>query len=333
MVKTRFVPFLLILMILLGACSQPTPPTADVTAVPAPGETPQPVATETPTETPKQLLLVKDGAPEAAYAEVNAVGRGAVLVEADSLSGDQITADATQVVLFSAPDNLPTLIANNPNTQFVVFTDNGFPSAPNLHLVRSAEDQRYFMAGYVATQVEMDFRIGGLFDESEPNAKKHENAFRNGVNYFCGRCVSSYQPIKFFPVSTVLPAGAGDAEFLAAFDELNKSILKTVYIPKTAFGMTFLNELASRGLRIVTTDQVPSDMLPMVVATVGVDYEATLQTIWPQVLANTPTEPVSAQIKLYNADPSIFTEGRMRLVNETIKLLQDGWVVPLSVEP
>lgn len=326
-----------ILLLVTAACStQSTPAIAT-----EPAKTEAPANTEappTPTQPLLQIALVRGSSTPGfedihSFLDLQAHKLAYQFVELDSLESAAVTESMKVIVIPTEVEGIGNIVSEHPATQFVVISDSEIPPAPNLHLIRSAEMQKYFMAGYIATQVEMDFRIGGLFDEGDPKYQQKQDAFTNGVNYFCGRCVSSYQPIKLFPKTITVPAGGGDAAYLAAFEEINLNVLKTVYVPPAGFGMTFLNELAARGIRIVTTDAVPTDMLPLVVATVREDYSAALESIWDQVVSDAPTEPITASIKLDNADPTVLNDARMRLVNNAIEELRQGWVVPLSVQP
>lgn len=331
----KFLPALLILALLLTACGATTvsPTATDPTPAPSltvssrPSATLPPAATAMPSPAPGKVVLVAPPEAESARTALAALASQARLgFEARaSLAAAELKPEMKVVVFLQAPADLDALLAAAPKTQFVVVGD--LEAKGNLSAIRSREELRTFLAGYITTLSAPDWRAAGLLSD----APGLLDAFLNGGRYWCGRCIPMYAPVVLFPLGAALPASTAAAGWQAAVTQMQKSILQAVYVSPEAYSPDLLKALAEQKLILVGTTAPTADAKARWAATLSFDPLPALQKLWPDLVAGKGGLSSDASLAWTDVNETYFTAGKQRLAQQVLEGLLDGTIYPFSV--
>jgi hypothetical protein len=242
-------------------------------------------------------------------------------------SPGDLTAGVKLVVLLEQPQNLEQLLSAAPQAQFVLISAVDVTAqAANLSVIRVRPENQAFLAGYIAELVTSDWRAAGLLPDETLS-----EAFLAGGRYWCGRCTPIYPPLVIFPLTGVLPAGSGAGEWQAAFDALQQKVVEVVYLSPEASSSDLINNIAGQKIKIVGSLPPPVEASAQWVATVQVDELTSLREMLPNLLAGQGGQRVNAALVVSSVNGHILTTGRMRLVEETRKALEQGLLGALPV--
>ena len=329
--KLPAITLLLVLILSATACG-PSAPAA--TATPIPTDTPVP--TVTPTPLPGRVILV---APDntaandlqAAQSTLQDLAGGSNLVfeTRQALQPSDVTSDVKIVVFLTPPSNLSDFTNAAGQTQFVVISASDLPTAANLTVIRLRTDYQAFIAGYVGSLIANDWRLSGLFTSDGPNSDVQQQAFAAGEAYFCGLCNPQYPPFVTLPQVVTLPSSSDPATWQSAFGQVYNIDMDTVYVDPAASSPDLLNYLAANKLHILGGQSPTDNLKANWVATVLFDPVSSLKTVWPSLVAGKGGQTVPASIVVTDTDDGSVSQGKMRLINETISMLLDGSLVPL----
>jgi hypothetical protein len=347
--KSKTILWFALLLILLSACApetstpapvgptaQPPTPTLSIDSVVA--SLTAPTLTRVPTVTPIQGKVILVAPPElgtalaesarAALTELAAASKWTPETRPSLLPAD-LTPEVKVVVLLQPPADLPTLLAAAPRAQWLVVGDGSLEPKGNLSVIRQREELRAFVAGYLTTLVASDWRSAGLV----PNAQL-QDAFVNGGRYWCGRCIPMYPPVVLFPLAAVQPAGTPPAAWQSALVALHqKSVVSAVYISPAAYSPDLAKSLFALKLTLVGTQPPPAEVKSRWAATLAFDPVPALRKLWPSLIANKGAQTADASLSWSDVNPDLFSEGKQRLVQETLGRLLDGTVGIFSVAP
>jgi hypothetical protein len=326
----------LLLLLLLAACSNGTPAPATPSAPPGATSTlAQPPTPTVVTVTPipgRVLVVAPDPAnPLASSVQARVAGLASdqklVAESRAALQPSDLTPDVRVVVLLSAPDNLKDLLAAAPKTQFLLVGAGADPQ-PNLSVIRQDPDQVAFVAGYIATVISTDWRSAALLPDTPATLQQ---AFLNGGSYWCGRCAPIHGPIVIFPLVSALPKDSSLAAWQAALTKLKGNILETLYVDPSISSPDLLKVLGDQTMVLVGGQSPGSDALRQRwAATVSSDVLASLEALWPGLLAGTGGKSVTAAITLADINPSFLTPGKQLLVQQVIASLANGTLDALT---
>ena len=308
-----------------------------------PTSTTAPTAIPLPTETPQPSLVVLytpdrvDVKTAASWQE-----RLSMLAQADGfsfevrsiLATDDI-ADNWQIVAFPSYDEtLIPLAESAPNTLFVVVTDAIAPDLP-LNVVQLVADPyaKSFAAGNTAIHTAADWRLGALLPgDSAVSSNLIQSTFINGVNYYCGKCGTAYTPLFDAPLITTLPPNSNGEAWIEALSELHRQyILRAVFVSEVASSDELFYFLAEISM-IVVGEHKPEGIEGLRwAATVQQDSLAVFEAHWAELVSRGfDTNIILVPIEVVDVDENLLSIGRMRLIEETIDRVADGWVLPLS---
>lgn len=330
-------------ILLLSSCTKeniPISASTDTPTIVAATET----ATVVPTETPmpsRVVLLAPSNVPGDLVNQFQTHlasivdNEGMTLDVRGSINEEDITPDWKIVLLLQTPENLEQLRTAAPGVQFVIFSDDpAIQGEGNLSTIFQSTLEQAFMAGYVTILSAPDFRAGGLviWDEPEIGAQQQE-AFKNGAAYYCGRCASVYMPVSLFPVTIALPSSSTPTAWMDAFSALNNEyIIYTIYVDDRAGSTELYNNLIAMNVVLVGA-QKPADAIGVRwAATVVSDPIAALESIWGELLNGVGGHSVKAPIEVRDVDEQFLSSGRLRLVEETLQMVMEGAILPLSPE-
>ncbi|MGD0708026.1 MAG: hypothetical protein ABSA51_06180 [Anaerolineaceae bacterium] len=332
--KLPAIAVLFVSVLLCSACGRLLPQAAP-TATPIPTQTPVPSVTPTPA--PGRVILVApDGTAaqdlQAAQSTLKDLAGSSNMVfeTRPALQASDITADVKIVVFLTPPANLSDLTNAAGQTQFVVVSTGDLPAAANLTVIRLRQDFQAFIAGYVGALIAYDWRLGGLLPSDNPNSTLEQQAFANGEQYFCGLCNPQFPPFVTLPQITTLASNSDPAAWQSAFDQIYSITMETVYVAPEASSPDLLNYLAAKNLHIIGGQSPTDDLKSHWAATVLYDPMSSLKNIWPSIIAGKGGQTVAASVQVTDTDDGTVGQGKMRLINETISMLMDGSLLPLS---
>ena len=340
--KNALRPFLQIalflLLVVLASCSAGPGVTQPPAVDPSPPPVPTVAVPPTPTPVPATVWLIAGPEVDArlredyANALANLAAQDNLAFEVlDSFRQSDLPADLKVVIFLSPQDDISTLAANLPNTQFTVVTASDLQPAANLSVIQTADNLVVFLAGYLATLNAPDFRSGALLVDGTANSAQLQDSFLNGGRYFCGRCAPVFAPIVLFPQVGMVPANADAAGWQAAFDALNQNNIEMLYLPAEGLQPDFLVYLAGKNVKIISNAPPPAGSEGLWVATVQSDTLTALTTLWPDLIAGTGGKISQAGLVLTNVNGANLSLGRQQLAEKIIPDLTSGVISPLSV--
>ncbi len=338
---------LFILAFLMLGCNTDSS-TLDVSTQPSEEESPtavvQPSETPFPTVTPEpnKVLLYAPG--DVAAEEVNAAQTllsvltqqtGMILdVKMQLGETDVDTASKVVVLLNENGVDVVSLARLYPDALFVVFRDKSMPDQP-VNVISLVSDPSYFnfAAGFLSILIAPDWRVGALLPwEDEAVGTAIQEAFTNGAAYHCGRCASTYMPVALFPVLTSLPSNSAPESWIGAVTTLdNQYYLYTVYVSPEAASNELYLDLVSHNVTVVGAEKPEAIEGLLWAASINQDTLIALETNWDAIINSTLTDnQIIVPIVVSDVNEEYLSPGRMRLYDEMMDALTNGWVSPLS---
>ncbi len=324
----------LFLALALSACARQAGPPAELSP------TPQPVIQPTPTLAVSQVLLVSPPQADPALAasaeellrELAGSAELELVVRQEAFQND-ITPNIKVAVFLDQPDNLGSIAAAAPNTQFVAISDQDWSPPENVSIIRRREDHTAFMAGYMATVLAPNYRVGALLSAENP---LFNQAFINGVYYFCGLCRAAVFPFSAYPSVAVLPGASGAFEWQNAFNEANTLKVNVLFVAPEAATPEVLAYLSGMDVALIGLQPPPEEGKPRWSATLYSDSIAPMRDIWEDLLAGRGGQVVNASINAADLQPVAIQEGqvwlsdgRMMLAQKVMDDLRNGLINPL----
>jgi hypothetical protein len=250
---------------------------------------------------------------------------------AQSLTPAEITPELRIVVALPPDPGLTDLATGAPGTKFLSV---GIPVEAQLSNVQVVSleadrpDQQGFIAGYLASVVTTDWRVGVISPSDTSQGQAARQGFLNGVVYFCGLCRPAYPPFVQYPLAADLPSGASQAEAQAAADQLISQGVQTVYVFPGAGDQALLEYLAQNGVNLIGGETPPESVKPHWIATIQSDWLAGVEEAWKGLLADQPPEAPIGALSITDRNDALFSPGRQRLVEQTLSELLAGYIDP-----
>jgi hypothetical protein len=331
----RFFASILLFCLVLAGCSLPGRGTPAATQLPSP--VPTTALTPTP-EVPLAVLVIPaDMAQDQAsqleatiYAMTQADHMRFQVLNTMGPDDLRLEGPALKVVIAYPPDpGLATLVAAAPQVQFLAVGIANLASAPNLSTLASTGqpvDQAAFLAGYTAAMLSQDYRIGIATLKDDPQGVAAEEAFSNGMHYYCGLCQVGFPPFYTYPVHIEIP-GDATADQLAAYGVPFQSyMVSVVYVYPGVAKTDFLYTLADRGLYMIGESLPAVDLKANWVASLKPELLPALQKIFPDLVAGKGGQNIASPLTLTDVNPDLLSEGKQRLVQQILDGLQAGTI-------
>ncbi|MEE4194609.1 MAG: hypothetical protein V2J07_05350 [Anaerolineae bacterium] len=338
---------LMIITLVLIACQNPggdpiTPTDPAEEIVPTntflPTELPQPTATDTPKTilfyTPETMIDTVMDEVQAWLADW-AGEKGYVLETRTRLDTADIPAETLAVVILNESGvDVNTLAPQHPQTRFIVKRTIRIENPPDNVVVLLADDNTLnFAAGFISILIAPDWRLGALLPwNDEIRGADTLEAFLNGSAYYCGRCASTYMPVALFPVTSSLSIESAPETWIEAINTLdNQYYLYTVYVSPEAASQQLYQHLVTLNVTVVGAEKPEGVEGLLWAGSIHQDTGAALTENWEAIIndsleSNTILVPVS----LSEVNEEYLSPGRMRLFDEMMDALLDGWISPLS---
>ncbi|MFC2063830.1 hypothetical protein ACFLXB_01905 [Chloroflexota bacterium] len=338
--RTKFAS--LILLIFLAGCSpsgEKTPTKVDPN-----GPSPTEVVTEalTPTaSSPLAILVIPSDMPKKEadiyQAAINdlAVASGLRFQVRNSLTSTDFDFEPNLkiVVVFPPDPGLSQLAANAPQVQFLAVTIPGLEVADNLSVVGAQGtpvENQAFMAGYIASMLSQDFRVGIINQKNTPTGNLAYNAFFNGMTFYCGLCNPMFPPWYEYPVHSDIPADVNPEQYRFYADPLKDYLADYAYVLPMVADIDLLDALAQYDINIIS-ESLPADRLtPNWVVSIKPEVIPAIQSIWADLLAGNSGQDLPLPLFLTDVNPDLLSEGKLADVQLILDRLQRGEIDPLS---
>jgi hypothetical protein len=329
-----FTPILLVCLFLAG-CTLPGRGAPSLTLTPS--LTPPPALTSTPQVALAVLVIPADMAQDqasqleaAVYDLTQASGMRFQVLNTMTLDDLRLIGPALKVVIAYPPDpGLATLMAAAPQVQFLAVGIANLPPAPNLSTLGSTGqpvDQAAFLAGYTAALLSQDYRVGIATLKDDPRGLEAEQAFSNGMHYYCGLCQVSFPPFYTYPVHIEIPGDATADQFAAYGVPFQSYMVSVVYVYPGVARTDFLYTLADHGLYMIGETLPSQDLAANWVASLKPELLPALQKIFPDLVAGKGGQNVASPLILADVNSDLLSEGKLRLVQQVLDGLQAGTI-------
>ena len=334
----------------LAACNATATnsPTSAITATvsASPAETPIPIPSPSPTVPPALAILLAPPGADASLVQALQAELSDLSAQAGLLfeQREQVTvADLgpqVRIVVALPPDpGLADLAAASPGIQFLAVGIGSLQAAQNLSLIAAQgerPDRQGFLAGYLATVITEDWRVGVISPADNAAGRAARQAFINGVIFYCGLCRPVYPPFHQYPLYVEIPGRAAQADQQAAADILINSAVKTVYVFPGTGDEFLLTYLASAGTNLLGGTTPPDAVKKQWVASIQVDLLAAVRQAWADLLSGKGGLSLEAPLHLTDLNSGLLSPGRQRLVEAILAELAadyiDTGVDPLTGE-
>jgi basic membrane lipoprotein Med (substrate-binding protein (PBP1-ABC) superfamily) len=232
-----------------------------------------------------------------------------------------------QVVIALPPDpGIAALAAAAPQVQFLAINIPEVAAGGNISVLGNTAqtDVAAFLAGYTAAMITEDYRIGMLMPKDNPDALRALNAYASGMKYYCGTC----RPVLFYswayPQYVEIPAEEDKTHYNAFADILILQYkVGTIYLHPEVATTDVQNYIGTTGVYMIGT-RTPEQQPAGWVMTIQPNVIKAIQNAWPGLLSGQGGIVIQSPLGLSDIDSSILTEGKQRLVEQTLNELQAG---------
>jgi len=299
---------LLIFSTIVSGCNGGTPPIVTPVIVEIPSLIP-PTQAPTPTAVPEATrVLISTGSqlPEADIKQIIALvqslaGQSNLTVETiSSLTPEALTPDVKVVIVLPPDPGIVDLTSRYLGIRFVAIAVPSIQSTANLFAIGvdgSHPEWSGFMAGYIAAILTNEWRVGALTQAGLNEGLLAGDGFRNGAMFYCGLCNPSFPPFTDYPIAVEMNPAATQPEWQPIADAFIASGVKTAYIYPGIANPEMMAYLAQGGMKLIGSQTPPDTLRPAWFATVQVDYNSALQSVWGDVLSGAAGRVVWIQMR------------------------------------
>jgi hypothetical protein len=263
-----------------------------------------------------------------------AAGSGLEFETRSEIFANEITSDIKIIVFLEQPDNLGSLAANAPGTQFVAISSNNWTPPANGTIILKNEGHVAFLSGYLSALLAPNFRVGGLLVSENT---QFNQAFKNGVSYYCGLCAAVIYPLNTYPVISQQPANSPPANWQTAFNEINMNKINVLFLPGDAASAELGTYLTGMDVAVIGNQTPLEELRSRWVATISSDGLSPLREIWDDLLGGQGGKVVNDSLKISDKNYVTVTDGlvwlsqgKMDLLNKVITLLRKDQIYPYS---
>ncbi|MCX6081887.1 MAG: hypothetical protein NTW32_20360 [Chloroflexi bacterium] len=326
---------LLLILILLTACSAGSPAAGELTSTPAPSATPLPTAGPTPTPAPPLVILVvpvdmnetqSKAYQKAVYALAQAQSYRFIVL--NKLTSAELEPALKVVIDLSPETDVAALAAGAPQAQFLAINLPGVQPGGNISILggeKTSIDKVAFMAGYIGATITQDFHTGILVRKGSADADAITMGFRAGQQYFCGLCNPYTGPFEPYPLVQDIPQDAKPAEYGAYADILIRKKVDTMFIEQDIAIPELLQYLQTVGVLMIGT-QTPSKAVNGWVVTLQPNYLEAMQAAFPELVAGQGGKAFPAPLTLNDANSNLFGKGKQANALNVLDNLLQGFI-------
>lgn len=329
--RLRFIIFIVI-AVALSACGAGG---SDGTATPAP--TDPPLIPPTPTSTTASplaiLVLPADLDPDTSNLYQTTVydlaqAFGLRFQVRNTLTVAELE-PGLQVVIALPPDpGIAALAAAAPQVQFLAINIPEVAASGNISVLgnNAQTDVSAFLAGYTASLITEDYRIGMMMPRDNPDALRALNAYANGMKFSCGTC----RPVLFYswayPQYVEISAEEDPANYNAYADILILQYkVETIFLHPGIATSDLMNYIGTTGVSMIGTVS-PEPRPAGWVMTIQPDVIQAIQNAWPGLVSGQGGVNVQSPLGLADIDESLLSPGKQRDVEQKLSDLQAGLI-------
>lgn len=240
-----------------------------------------------------------------------------------------LTDEVLMLVVLPPDPGIVNLASAHPEIQFLGVGIPNLQPSQNISVILSEgvrPDHQGFLAGYIATVLTNDWRVGVISSADSAAGNAARNAFINGVIFFCGLCRPVSPPFIDYPVFYNFSSPASVEEYQSAVEFMNSQGVKTVYVPPGVGDQTLLEMLAQSGIMLLGGIDPPPAVQENWVASVQADYASTVREIWPRIINGERAIMVSFPLAINHRKETFFSIGRQRHVEKVLQELLSGYI-------
>jgi hypothetical protein len=330
-VRFRTILYIALTLLLVTACGNS--PETPVTAAPVVVETSTSAPVLTPTAgTPLAVLVVPpDLDPDTSNLYQKTVydltqQAGYRFQVLNSLTAEGLDPALKVVIAVSTDPGIAQLAAAAPQAQFLAINIPDIVPGGNVSVLANSTqtDSAAFLAGYTAAMTTEDYRIGMMMPKDNPQAIAALNAFAKGMTYYCGTC----KPVLFYnwtyPQYIEIPS-TEDVNNYDAYSDILMSQYKvgSIFLYPDIYTQDLVTYIGTTGTNMIGTispEQRPAGWM----MTIQPDVVKAIQNAWPQLTSGQGGLTIQSPLGLADIDPNLLSEGKQRLVEQTLQELQAG---------
>lgn len=329
--RIRFITLLSLLLLLVSACGNRAEPPATSAPVSTETSIPAPVLTST-SATPLAVLVVPpDLDPDTSNLYQKTVydltqQSGFRFQVRNTLTPADIEPGLQVVIVVSADPGITQLAAAAPQVQFLTINVPNITPAGNVSVLANSTqtDVAAFLAGYTAAMTTEDYRIGMMIPKDNADAIRALNAYAKGMAYYCGTC----QPVYFYnwkyPQYIEIPSTEDKNNYDAYADILMSQYkVGNIFLYPDIFTEDLATYIGTTGTSMIGTNS-PQQRPAGWMMTIQPDVIKAIQNAWPQLISGKGGLTVQSPLGLADVDPSLLSEGKQRLVEQTLNDIQAG---------
>jgi hypothetical protein len=247
----------------------------------------------------------------------------------NSLTQDdmQREAPALKIVVALPPDpGLEALVSANPAVQFLAIGIPALTPAVNLSTIGAEGapvDRQAFLAGYIAAMITQDYRVG-ILTSNDASGLIAERAFINGMHFYCGLCQKAFGPWYDYPIHVEIPTEEPASRYAPYSDAFKMWEAPTVYVYPGIANVELLEHMAYLDLYMIGEEMLMQDLAANWVVSLKPDFTPAIQALFADLVAGRGGQTIGAPLILGNVNSELLTEGKLRLVQETLDELQAG---------
>ncbi len=190
------------------------------------------------------------------------------------------------------------------------------------------------MAGYIAAILTFDWRVGILTQGDTDGEKLVQDAFTNGVLFFCGLCRPAHPPYLAYPQAFAIASPDDETSWRAAADNLLQQSVTTAYISPASSSPALLTYLYQAKVNLIGSLAPTDDLRSQWIATILPDPASALEQLWPDLINGKGEAQLPMPIVLADTSSGLLDAARLRLVDATLDDLVNGRIQPnLVPEP
>jgi len=330
-VRFRSITFFLVSFLLLTACGSRAQPPATVAAVSTETLVPAPILTPTIGTPLAILVLPADLDPDTSNLYQKAVydltqQSGYRFQVLNSMTSADLDPALKVVVVVGNDPGIAELAAAAPQAQFLTINIPNITPGGNVSVLANSTptDVAAFLAGYTAAMTTDDYRIGVMIPKDNADAIRALNAYASGMTYYCGTC----QPVLFYawkyPQYIEIPSTEDKKNYNAYADILMSQYkVKNIFLYPDIYTQDLATYIGTTGTSMIGTinpDQRPAGWM----MTIQPDVIKAIQNAWPQLTSGQGGLTVQSPLGLADVDSDLLSEGKQRLVEQTLNDLQSG---------
>ena len=330
--RQRFIILSILIVLALSACGGGEP-TATAAAIPTDTPVVPPTLTPTPATPLAILVLPADLHPDTSNLYQKTVydlaqASGFRFQVRNTLTAADLE-PGLQIVIALPPDpGIAALAAAAPQVQFLAINMPEVVAGGNISVLgnNSQTDVAAFLAGYTASLITEDYRIGMLMPKDNPDALRALNAYATGMKFSCGTCRPVYLYSWTYPQFLEISAEEDPANYDAYADILILQYkVGTIFLHPDIATTDLETYIGTTGVYMIGTE-TPEQLPAGWVMTIQPDIIKAIQIAWPDLVSGQGGVTIQSPLGLTDIDSTILTPGKQRDVERVLSELQAGLI-------